>query len=204
MAAKEAARKEGINYAVGQVSPELEGYNGKVWNNRGAALDESGNTPSPWGTRAQSAGGPREQTRGMGNTTTQTERGYSNEVHAQGGLQASQTIPYQQGDLATGGQMQVATSGMDVEIPQGMWGKLGISGLKAGASTFIPFFGLVSNIGGRIYQKVHKDADPNTQSAVEMMMGYDPRYQGKLFRFGKKTWEPGQQAPSSGAQLDGR
>jgi len=77
MAAKEAARKEGINYAVGQVDPELEGYNGKVWNSRGAALDESGNIPSPWGTRAQAAGGPREQTRGMGSTSTQTERGYT-------------------------------------------------------------------------------------------------------------------------------
>lgn len=131
MQAKETARKNGISYVAGQVDPEIEGYNGKTWNNSlssNASLEGAPSGGEWMGTStAYGVGGGREATRNMGNTTTQTERGYSNEVHAQGGLQASQTIPFQQGDLATGGQMQVATSGMDPQKLMLMGSMLGIT-----------------------------------------------------------------------------
>jgi hypothetical protein len=118
-----------VGYIMGKVNPELEdaGYNGKTWNSGLERAGVESNFGSVWGTPAGAVGGPRESTRSMGNTTTQTERGYSNEVHAQGGLQASQTIPFQQGDLATGGQMQVATSGMDPQKLMLMGSMLGIT-----------------------------------------------------------------------------
>jgi len=104
-----------VGYIMGKVNPELEdaGYNGKTWGTRMGYVD----------------GDPfaREQTHGTGNVTTQTERGYSNEVHANNGLQVSQTIPLQRGDLATGGQMQIATSGMDPQKLMLMGSMLGIT-----------------------------------------------------------------------------
>lgn len=190
-----AARKDGsLAYSsVGKVDPEIEGYNGKGWDMPGRTID----------------GDPfaREFTHSMGNVTTQTERGYDNRTPIAGagdGFSVSQVTPIQHGDLATGGEYSAATFGMDVEIPQVNWKKLGISGLKAGASALIPGLGMVTNIGGRIYQRFHKDSDPNTQSAMELMMGYDPRYQGKWFRGGKKTWTPGQQVAQVVNQPIGR
>lgn len=190
-----AARKDGsLAYSsVGKVDPEIEGYNGKGWDMPGRTID----------------GDPfaREFTHSMGNVTTQTERGYVNRTPIAGagdGFSVSQVTPIQHGDLATGGEYSAATFGMDVEIPQVNWKKLGISGLKAGASALIPGLGMVTNIGGRIYQRFHKDSDPNTQSAMELMMGYDPRYQGKWFRGGKKTWTPGQQVAQVVNQPIGR
>lgn len=190
---------------MGQVDPEIEGYNGKTWNSGLERAGVESNFGSVWGTPAGAVGGPRESTRNMGSTTTQTERGYDNRTPVSGnGFSMSQVTPIQHGDLATGGEYSAATYGMDVEIPEVNWKKLGISGLKAGASALIPGLGLVTNIGGRIYQKFHKDSDPNTQSAMELMMGYDPRYQNKWFRAGKKTWTPGQQVAQSSVQPVGR
>ena len=80
MAAKEAARKEGITYSVGQVDPELEGYSGKTWASRRGIPGLEGAASggyNPWGVSAGEVGGDREQTRGMGSTSTQTERGYT-------------------------------------------------------------------------------------------------------------------------------
>lgn len=206
------ARKDGsLAYSVGRVDPEIEGYSGKTWASRGGnpSLEgaASGGVDGAWGVSASNVGGPREATRGMGNTTTQTERGYDNRTPISGpgdGFSVSQVTPIQHGDLATGGEYSAATFGMDVEIPQVNWKKLGIFGLKAGASKLIPGLGMVTNIGGRIYQRFHKDSDPGTQSAMELMMGYDPRYQGKWFRGGKKTWTPGQQVAQVVDQPIGR
>lgn len=108
------ARKDGsLAYSVGKVDPEIEGYNGKTWASRGGnpSLEgaASGGVDGAWGVSAGNVGGPRELTRGMGSTTTQTERGYTTNTNGV----ASQTIPNQQGDLATGGTNTVATSGMD-------------------------------------------------------------------------------------------
>jgi len=52
----------------------------------------------------------------MGNTTTQTERGYDNRTPIAGagdGFSVSQVTPIQHGDLATGGEYSAASFGMD-------------------------------------------------------------------------------------------
>jgi len=109
-----AARKDGsLAYSsVGKVDPEIEGYNGKGWDMPGRTID----------------GDPfaREFTHSMGNVTTQTERGYVSNVGMHGitnngaGYSVEQRSPLQQGDLATGGTLNVATEGMDIgQIPLG-------------------------------------------------------------------------------------
>lgn len=133
MAAKEAARKEGTTYSVGQVDPELEGYSGKTWQSRRGAPGlegaASGGGGGGFGVSAMDVGGPREATRGMGNTTTQTERGYTVRDMPWNMIDegADQAFPNQRGDLATGGQLQVATEGMDPSRLLAVGAMLGLS-----------------------------------------------------------------------------
>lgn len=124
---KETARKNGIGYVVGQVDPEIEGYNGKTWSNSlssNASLEGAPSGGEWMGTStARGVSGAREATRNMGSTTTQTERGYTNISNGN----ISQTIPNQQGDLVTGGINTVATSGMDPQKLMLMGSMLGIT-----------------------------------------------------------------------------
>ena len=202
------AQKDGsMSWYMGKVDPEAEGYDGKAYSQSGGSIDGDqfgGMGHTEWGGFGSPIGS-REETHGTGGVTTQTERGYDNRTPIQGpGYSVSQETPIQRGDLATGGEYNVATYGREIELSPVMWKKLGIGALKQGVATFVPMLGTVMSIGGRIYQKVHKDTDPNTQSAMESIMGYDPRYQGKFFRMGKKTWTPGQQVAGVVNQPAGR
>jgi len=74
-------------------------------------------------------GGPREVTRSMGNTTTQTERGYTVQQQPWNMIDegADIGVPNQQGQLATGGTLNVATEGMDPSKLLVIGSMLGIS-----------------------------------------------------------------------------
>lgn len=116
---------------MGQVDPEVEGYNGKTWESKGGNYGLEGSASggyNPWGVSAAEVGGYREQTRGMGNTTTQTERGYTVKQMPWNMIDegADQAFPNQQGDLATGGTLNVATDGMDGRKLLAMGAMLGL------------------------------------------------------------------------------
>lgn len=130
-----------VDYIMGKVNPGLEGagYNGKTWASRGGSYGLEGAASggyNPWGVGAGEVGGYREQTRGMGNTTTQTERGYTVKDMPWNMIDegADQAFPNQQGELATGGTLNVATDGMNVgQIPLGpLRGMLGFGGGPTG------------------------------------------------------------------------
>lgn len=110
------AQREGtMSWNMGKVDPEVEGYNGKDWGNRMGFVD----------------GDPfaREQTHGTGNVTTQTERGYTVKQQPWNMIDegADIGVPNQQGTLATGGTLNVATEGMDPQKLMLMGSMLGIT-----------------------------------------------------------------------------
>lgn len=127
------ARKEGsLAYSVGKVDPEIEGYNGKTWDSRGgnSSLEGAASGGEWMGTStAYGLGGPREVTRNMGNTTTQTERGYTVQQQPWNMIDegADIGVPNQQGQLATGGTLNVATEGMDPQKLMIIGSMLGIT-----------------------------------------------------------------------------
>jgi len=125
-AAKNSNVKDGTaSYVMGRADPGIEGYNGKTWDSRrGNPSLEGAASGGEWmGTStAFGLGGPREFTRNMGNTTTQTERGYSVLQQPWNMIDegADIGVPNQHGELATGGTLNVATEGMDIgQIPLG-------------------------------------------------------------------------------------
>lgn len=128
----DARKGSSFKVAAGNVDPEIDGYNGKVWDiNIGSPSLEgaaSGGSDSAWGTPAGAVGGLREATRGMGNTTTQTERGYQVRKMPWNMINegSDQAFPYQQGDLATGGTLNVSTDGVDANKILAIGAKLGI------------------------------------------------------------------------------
>ena len=134
MQQREAARKAG-DYAMvmGKIDPEAEGYNGKTWESKNQPLTLDGSPTSGggdvWGTSAQMVGGLREGTHGMGNTTTQTERGYTVKDMPWNMIDegADQAFPNQQGELATGGTLNVATDGIDPSKLLSIGSMLGIT-----------------------------------------------------------------------------
>lgn len=121
---------------MGQVDPEVEGYNGKTWNSGLERAGVESNFGSVWGTPAGAIGGPRESTRSMGNTTTQTERGYTVQQQPWNMIDEGSDIgvPNQQGELATGGTLNVATEGMDPQKLMLMGSMLGITKGPKGAT----------------------------------------------------------------------
>lgn len=165
-----SARKAGdLSYSVGAVDPEIDGYNGKTWNSHGAALDESGGSPSSsWGVRASQVGGPRESTRGMGNTTTQTERGYDNpEWNVAPGLRISQRQKLQKGDLATGGEITHIGDGANVSPRMQKW--LAAGG-RAILGTVIPG----ASVGFTAARQLWPDRNPAENTAWETFIGRKP------------------------------
>lgn len=159
-------RKNGsFRVVAGNVDPEIEGYNGKSWD----------------GERYGSVDGDpfaREQTHGMGNVTTQTERGYTTMSKPLGNgsvMTEEHQYPVLEGDLATGGTRLMDAK--DIQLPDHLVQKLGLSALKAGASTFVPGIGLVTNIAGKFVQRFGKSN--GKQSWWETAMGIkDANYGG--------------------------
>lgn len=132
------ARKDGsLAYSKGKVDAELEG---DIWDTKGPSMTlegaASGGGSGAWGVSAGRVGGNREMTRNMGNTTTQTERGYSVLQQPWNMIDegADIGVPNQQGELATGGTLNVATEGMDPQKLMLMGSMLGITKGPKGTS----------------------------------------------------------------------
>jgi hypothetical protein len=131
---KEDARKAGaMSIIAGKVDPEIDGYSGKGWSNGHGGNAALEGAPSggggAWGTSAFEVGGQRENTRNMGSTTTQTERGYTVNTNMPWNMideGADQAWPNQQGQLATGGTLNVATDGVDVSQLLSLGAMMGI------------------------------------------------------------------------------
>lgn len=180
--AKSSARKEGINYVMGQVDPEVEGYNGKTWNRAdvgNASLEGAPSGGGDWmGTSsAFNVGGPREQTRsndgGGGRVMVRGARANYNTPN--GNMEVSQ--PDQVGtqtDLASGGTF--TSTGR--EIPPEMVKRFGLGALKVGMSVFVPGLGTVINVAGKIKQKTgHSDGK---QSFWETFAGISDKDYGRI------------------------
>lgn len=178
-------RKSGsFRVIAGSVDPEIDGYNGKTWNSGGKSSSLEGAASGGdgyWGISSGAVGGPREATRGMGNTTTQTERGYDQRTPvADGkGFSVSQRTPIQHGDLATGGEYSAATFGREVNLPPDVMKKLGVGALKQGASKFVPGFGILTMVGGKLYQRYGKS--DGKQSWLETLLGIKDKNHGRWF-----------------------
>jgi len=124
------AQKEGtMSWNMGKVDPEIEGYNGKAFE-RGGMVD---------GDQFEVY---REPTHGTGNVTTQTERGYTVQHQPWNMIDegADIGIPNQQGSLATGGTLNVATEGMDAsKLPIGaVRSMLGLGGGGPTGKDYVP------------------------------------------------------------------
>lgn len=166
MAAKEAARKAGLFYTKGAVDDE---YEADPWNTRGGSAALEGAASGGYGgVPAFQLGGPREATRGMGNTTTQTERGYDNpEWNVATGLRISQRTPLQNGDLATGGQ--VTHIGDGANVPPWLQRALA-TGLRTAIGSVVPGASLAFRAG----REFAPDENPFQNTAFETMMGRKP------------------------------
>lgn len=170
-------------YSPYGVDPEAEGYDGKAYSKSSGGMVDGDPFSGMGHTDFGGFGSPigsREETHGTGGVTTQTERGYDDKTQMQGpGYAVSQKTPIQRGTLATGGDRDVATFGRDVELPDHLIQKFGLTGLKAGASTFVPGIGLVANIAGKIVQRFGKGN--GKQSWWETALGINDKKYGKFF-----------------------
>jgi hypothetical protein len=128
--------------------------------------------------------GSREETRGMGNTKTQTEVGRVQGARARYDkangteMELSQPDEYgSEGELATGGRF--VSTGRDIPIPPDMVKKLGLATLKVGMTKLVPGWGWVANVGGKFVQKMGKS--DGKQSALETMFGIKDENYGTFF-----------------------
>lgn len=173
------ARKNGDrSYSLNKVDPEIDGYNGKVWTGiRGSAELEGAPSAGGFGVSARDVGGPRESTRGMGNTKTQTERGYTTVTQPLGPgsvMTSTEQIPNIEGELATGGTGLFASR----DVPPELIKKFGLAALKVGMSVFVPGLGTVVNVAGKIKQKTGKS--DGKQSFWESFAGINDADYGRL------------------------
>lgn len=171
---------DGKRYLKG-IDAELEG---DVFNTQGKSASLEGAASGGggyWGTSAGAVGGPREATRGMGSTTTQTERGYGQltPISDGNGFSISQRTPIQQGDLATGGERNVATYGKEINLPEGVMKKLGLAAMRQGVTKLVPGLGLITMVGGKLYQRYGKS--DGKQSFLETILGIKDKNHGRWF-----------------------
>ena len=139
------AQKDGsISWYMGKVDPEAEGYDGKAYSRSSGTIDGdqfSGMGNTEWGGFGSPIGS-REETHGTGGVTTQTERGYTVQHQPWNMIDegADIGIPNQQGSLATGGTLNVATEGMDAsKLPIGaVRSMLGLGGGGPTGKDYIP------------------------------------------------------------------
>lgn len=162
----EQARRSGdLSYSVGKVDPEIDGHTGKGWSN------DFGSAPLSagfGGTSAAEVGGIRESTRGMGNTTTQTERGYDHPVYnVAPGLNLSQAEPLQRGDLATGGGITHIGDGAEVSPQMRRW-------LAAGGRAILGSLVPGASAGFMAARQFMPDQNPFQNTTAEEFIGRKP------------------------------
>lgn len=161
---KQYARDQGTDYVIGRTDPEVDGYNGKDWE-RGGLVD------------GDQFGVFREPTRGTGNVTTQTERGYTTITKPLGPgspMTSTEKLPNLYGDLATGGDAGFVAR----DLPPDVIKKFGLAALKVGMSVFVPSLGTVINVAGKIKQKVGQS--DGKQSFWETFAGINDKDYGRF------------------------